>query len=128
DREARVQEFFFKAVAAMPEAEFILGGSGWQEHAPQFPNLRYLGHVYTRDHNQFNCSPLAVLNINRDSMARTGYSPPTRVFEAAGAGACLIMDRWDGAEQFVEPGREERFAWNGEEDSAHRKKPTRQRA
>jgi spore maturation protein CgeB len=26
-----------------------------------------------------------VLNINRDSMARYGFSPPTRVFEAAGA-------------------------------------------
>lgn len=119
DREARVQEFFFKAVAAMPEAEFILGGSGWEEHAPQFPNLRYLGHVYTRDHNQFNCSPLAVLNINRDSMAQTGYSPPTRVFEAAGAGACLIMDRWQGAETFLTPDKEVLLADNGDDVIQH---------
>ncbi len=115
DREARVHEFFFKAVRTLPEHSFILGGSGWENHAPQFPNLRYLGHVYTRDHNAFNCSPLAVLNINRDSMARTGFSPPTRVFEAAGAGACLIMDRWEGAEQFLEPEREVLLVGSGEE-------------
>jgi spore maturation protein CgeB len=39
-------------------------------------------------------------------MARTGFSPPTRVFEAAGAAACLITDAWTGVEHFFEPGRE----------------------
>jgi spore maturation protein CgeB len=47
-----------------------------------------------------------VLNINRDSMASTGFSPPTRVFEAAGAGACVITDAWAGIEQFFTPGEE----------------------
>ena len=70
------------------------------------PNVRYVGHVYTRDHNAFNCTPRAVLNVNRESMARYGFSPPTRVFEAAGAGACLITDAWEGIELFLEPGRE----------------------
>ena len=58
--------------------------------------LRYVGHVYTRDHNAFNCTPQAVLNVNRESMARYGFSPPTRVFEAAGCGACLITDAMGG--------------------------------
>ena len=70
------------------------------------PNVRYLGHVGTAEHNAFNCSARAVLNVNRASMAAYGFSPPTRVFEAAGAGACLITDAWDGVEQFLEPGRE----------------------
>ena len=128
DREARVHEFFFKAVQALPDEKFILGGSGWDSFAPQFDNLNYLGHVYTRDHNAFNCTPLAVLNINRDSMARTGFSPPTRVFEAAGAGACLIMDRWEGAEQFLEPGKEVLLATNGDEVITHLKNLTREKA
>ena len=128
DREARVREFFFKAVEALPDCSFILGGSGWDQHAPQYPNLRYLGHVYTRDHNPFNCSPLAVLNINRDSMAETGFSPPTRVFEAAGAGACLIMDRWRGAELFLEPDREVLLASSGEEVIAHLRELTPERS
>ncbi|MAM89747.1 MAG: hypothetical protein CME36_20805 [unclassified Hahellaceae] len=128
DREARVHDFFFKAVEAMPDSRFILGGSGWQEYAPQFDNLEYMGHVYTRDHNAFNCSPLAVLNINRESMARTGFSPATRVFEAAGAGACLIMDHWEGVEQFLMPGREVLVAHNGSDVVDHLRKLTPERA
>jgi spore maturation protein CgeB len=47
-----------------------------------------------------------VLNISRESMARYGFSPATRVFEAAGAGACTITDGWEGIGQFFEPERE----------------------
>ena len=78
-------------------------------------NVRYVGHVYTRDHNAFNRSPLAVLNISRESMARYGFSPATRVFEAAGAGACLITDAWEGIELFLEPGLEVLTAVNGDD-------------
>ena len=67
---------------------------------------RYIGHLYTADHNAFNASALAVLNVSRDSMAAYGYSPATRVFEAAGAGACIITDAWEGIAMFFEPGRE----------------------
>ena len=60
-----------------------------------------------------------VLNISRDSMARYGFSPATRVFEAAGAAACLITDAWVGIELFLEPGREVLVAANGDEVAAH---------
>jgi spore maturation protein CgeB len=106
DREARVREFFLEPARRLPHLRFVLGGSGWGENVDLPPNVHYVGHVYTRDHNAFNCSPSAVLNVNRDSMARFGWSPPTRVFEAAGAGACLVCDAWEGIEDFLEPGRE----------------------
>jgi spore maturation protein CgeB len=54
-------------------------------------------------HNQVNCSARMVLNVNRDSMAQLGYSPPTRIFEAAGAGSCVVTDRWNGVDQFFTP-------------------------
>ena len=44
-----------------------------------------------------------------------GFSPPTRLFEAAGAGGCLITDAWAGIEAFLEPGREVLVARNGDE-------------
>jgi spore maturation protein CgeB len=105
DREERAETFFFDVARRLPERSFVLGGSGWDADALP-PNVRHLGHVYTRDHNAFNCSPRAVLNVNRDSMARFGHSPATRVFEAAGAGACLVTDAFRGLERFLEPGRE----------------------
>ena len=119
DRESRVREFFFRPAAAQPEGTFLLGGNGWDPQAGAPPNVRLLGHIYSRDHNAFNCSPRAVININRDSMARTGFSPPTRVFEAAGAGACLIVDAWEGIELFLEPDEEVLLAHTGEEVAAH---------
>ena len=112
DREARVDRFFFEAARRAPDQYFLLGGSGWDASVPD--NVRRLGHVSTRDHNAFNCSARMVLNVNRDSMASVGWSPPTRVFEAAGAGACLIVDAWEGIEAFLEPGREVLVAEEGE--------------
>lgn len=105
DREARVEEFFLRAAAQRPELRFLLGGSGWDDKATP-SNVRRAGHVGTADHNAFFCSSRATLNINRDSMARYGFSPPTRIFEAAGAGACILTDSWTGIEQFLAPGEE----------------------
>jgi len=118
DREARVEEFFLRAASLLPQHRMLLGGSGWQDK--DMPaNIKYLGHVYTADHNAFNCTPRAVLNISRESMARYGFSPATRVFEAAGAAACLITDAWEGLEIFFEPGKEVLVARDGEEVAAH---------
>lgn len=114
DREKRVEEFFLKPAEIMKNHRFILGGSGWGDK-PLPANVKYVGHVYTKDHNAFNCTPKAVLNISRDSMARYGFSPATRVFEAAGAGACIITDYWEGIDNFLEPGREVLVAKNGGE-------------
>jgi spore maturation protein CgeB len=112
DREARVDAFFFAAAAAAPEQSFLLGGSGWDDK-PLPANVRRLGHVPTRDHNALNSSARCVLNISRESMALNGWSPATRVFEAAGAGACLITDAWQGIEMFLAPGREVLVAEDG---------------
>jgi spore maturation protein CgeB len=117
DREARVEEFFFRAVDALPQRSFLLGGSGWDDRVRE-ANLRYLGHVSTRDHNALNCSPLSVLNVSRESMAANGWSPATRVFEAAGAGACLISDAWEGIGDFLEPETEVLVAADGAEVAA----------
>lgn len=118
DREARVDEFFFSAAARLPDREFLLGGSGWQDRAMP-KNVRYAGHVYTADHNALNSTARAVLNISRESMARYGFSPATRVFEAAGAAACMITDSWEGIEKFLNPGEEILVARDGSEVAGH---------
>lgn len=126
DREARVEEFFLRA-AALSEGRFVLGGAGWGDK-PVPPNVARVGHVYTRDHNAFHASTRAVLNISRESMARYGFSPATRVFEAAGAGACIITDAWEGIELFLEPGAEVLVARDGAEVAAHAAALTPERA
>jgi spore maturation protein CgeB len=127
DREARVEEFFLKAAASLPERDVLIGGNGW-ETKPMPANVRHLGHVYTHQHNAFNCTPLAVLNVARDSMADIGFSPATRVFEAAGAAACLITDAWEGIELFLTPDEEVLVARDGTDVAEHVRALTPERA
>ncbi len=112
DREARVDAFFLTTARLLPKARFLLGGAGWESKSLP-DNVLRAGHVGTADHNAFFCSGSATLNINRDSMARYGFSPPTRVFEAAGAGACIITDTWEGIDLFLDPGSEVLTAADG---------------
>ena len=128
DREARVEEFF------LTPARAAAGAAASCSAAPAGTTSRCRrtcggsGHVYTHQHNAFNRSNLAVLNIARDSMAAIGFSPATRVFEAAGAGACLITDAWEGIELFLEPGEEMLVARDGQDVAEHLAALTPERA
>jgi spore maturation protein CgeB len=127
DREARVERFFLEPAAQLADKRFLLGGNGWDDK-PMSGNVRRIGHVGTNDHNAFNTSSLAVLNVARDSMAEVGFSPATRVFEAAGAGACLITDAWEGVELFLQPDEEVLVARDGQDVVDHLQALTPERA
>ena len=105
DREARVEEFFLHAAELSPQRRFLLGGEG-RGDKPMPAYVRYIGHVPAAGHNRVNCSAGMVMNINRASMAQAGFSPPTRVFEVAGGGTCLLCDDWPEIDDCFEPGKE----------------------
>jgi spore maturation protein CgeB len=127
DREQRIEQFFLEPPQFLPGRRFLLGGSGWNtRNLPD--NVEAIGHVPTRDHNAFNTSALAVLNVARDSMAAVGFSPATRVFEAAGAAACLITDAWKGIELFLTPNTEVLVARDGRDVADHLGNLTPERA
>lgn len=115
DREARVEEFFFRAATLCPEHRFLLGGEGWGWKTDMPANVTCLGHVSTARHNAVNASARLVLNIHRESMVQNGWSPATRMFEAAGAASCQVTDAWQGIEDFFAPGEEILVAASAEE-------------
>lgn len=127
DREERVEEFFLSVARTLPRRNFLFAGNGWGDK-PRSSNVSWIGHLGTGDHNAFNSSATAVLNISRASMASNGFSPATRVFEAAGAGACLITDAWEGIDHFFEPGKELLVAHSGEEVASILERLTPQQA
>ncbi len=127
DREGRVEQFFLGPAAALSARSFILGGSGWEGKSMP-ANVACLGHVPTALHNRFNSSPRAILNVARDSMAEIGFSPATRLFEVAGAAACLITDAWEGIEHFLTPDREVLVARDGTDVIEHLRTLTSARA
>ena len=100
--------FSLNRLLLYPNKRFLLAGNGWGDK-PKPNNVNYLGHLYCSAHNSFNRSSLAVLNVNRDSMAKYGFSPATRIFEAAGAGACLISDYWDWNRTVLRTGQRDPF-------------------
>lgn len=118
DREERVDEFFFRAARLAPQARFALGGEGWGDK-PMPGNVEWLGHVPTAQHNEVNGAARLVLNIHRESMAANGWSPATRMFEAAGAAACQVTDEWHGIEEFFEPNSEILVAADGAAVARH---------
>lgn len=126
-REAAVEEFFFKPAAGMANRKFLLAGNGWQDKAlPE--NAHYIQSIRSNEINAFNCSPLAVLNINPAEPPRARFSPPAPVFDAAGAGACLITEPWEGIEKFLEPDREVLVAKDAADVCAHLEGLTPERA
>src|SRR3546814_9609511 len=71
---------------------------------PQYPdidwpdNVERIDHVPPAAHADFYSSCRFSLNLTRQDMVRTGYSPSVRLFEAAACGSPIISDPWAGLE------------------------------
>lgn len=129
DREEQVERFFFRVARALPDRTFLLGGTGRGD--TRLPaNVRWLERVDPRERGAFDCTPLVVLDIGGSYGAEVGWYPAPRVFEAAGAGACIITDAWRGVEDFFAPDREILVADGAADVIAHLRDlgPTRRRS
>jgi len=118
DRQPRLQELLLHTAERRPRDRFLLAG-------PQYPpmdlpaNVRHIVHLYPREHAAFYSSTLATLNLTREAMRAYGWSPASRLFEAAACGACIITDTWPGLESVLEPGREVLLANSRADVEAH---------
>jgi spore maturation protein CgeB len=69
-------------------------------------NVSLHEHVPPQDHPAFYGSSRFTLNATRAAMARHGYCPSGRLFEAAACGTPVVSDDWAGLESFFTPGEE----------------------
>jgi spore maturation protein CgeB len=106
DRQDGVQRLFLEVAERLPDRRFVLGGALYEGAAAWPANVRYLPHVASSDHCAFFGSAGLSLNVTRAAMARWGFCPSGRLFEAAACGVAQISDDWDGLETFFAPGRE----------------------
>jgi spore maturation protein CgeB len=115
DRQAKLEQLFLDPARRAPQLRWLLCGSMYPE-VERFPsNVRYLTHLPPADHAAFFCSSRLTLNLTRETMARLGYCPSGRLFEAAACGAPLLSDWFEGLELFFEPEREIRLARSGDD-------------
>src|SRR5262249_14373227 len=69
----------------------------------QWPaNLQRFDHIAPHDHPAFYSSSRLTLNITRAEMARYGYCPSGRFFEAAACRTPIVSDWWEGLETFFD--------------------------
>jgi spore maturation protein CgeB len=106
DRQEALDQLFIQVARRLPQKRFILGGSKYPIDFPWRQNIWYVQHVAPSAHASFFCSSPLTLNITRGAMARMGYCPSGRLFEAAACGVAMLSDEWAGLDTFFEPGSE----------------------
>src|ERR1044071_1280050 len=106
DRQRILDELFIQVARQLPEQRFVIGGSKYPLDFPWQPNIWYVQHVPPSAHASFFSSSALTLNVTRGAMARMGYCPSGRLFEAAACGTAIVSDEWAGFETFFEPGVE----------------------
>lgn len=106
DRQADLEQLLCGPAQQLPLNNFIVAG-------PQYPttitwpsNVKRIIHLEPKFHPAFYSSSRFTLNLTRNLMKQTGYSPSVRLFEAAGCGATVISDLWAGLDTFFTPGEE----------------------
>lgn len=106
DRQAALDTLFLEPARRRPQSRFLIGGALYPQEFPWGANVYFVRHLPPGEHPAFFASSRATLNITRADMARMGWCPSGRLFEAAACGAPLLSDRWDGLDVFFTPGEE----------------------
>jgi spore maturation protein CgeB len=115
DRQARLQELLVEPARREAGKRFLLAGAQYPSDFPWTPNMVFLRHLAPPNHPAFYSSSRFTLNVTRRAMARMGYCPSGRLFEAAACGATILTDDWPGLGEFFRPGREIVLAGTTEE-------------
>jgi spore maturation protein CgeB len=106
DRQWVLASMLVEAARRLPDRVFLVGGAQYPHDFPWPPNTLFVRHVDPTDHRRFYGAAPLTLNITRASVARLGYCPPLRLFEAAACETAVVTDVWEGVETFFAPGEE----------------------
>ena len=106
DRQGQLDKLFLQPARSSPQKRFLIGGALYPSNFPWSENVFFVPHVPPPEHPAFYSSSKLTLSVTRGAMAKMGYCPSGRLFEAAACGTPVISDDWEGLEHFFEPGRE----------------------
>lgn len=112
DRQTMLQELFVSPARLRPGLKFLIGGAQYPDHSPWSSNVFFVHHLPPQEHAAFFSSSRLTLNVTREPMARMGWCPSGRLFEAAACGAAVLSDEWCGLDDFYTPGQQVLVAHN----------------
>jgi spore maturation protein CgeB len=105
-RQPLLERLLIEPARQLPERRFAIVGAQYPSAVRWPDNVEHIEHLAPDRHSEFYCSQAYTLNLTRPDMARAGFSPSVRLFEAAACGVPVISDYWPGLETFFEPGKE----------------------
>jgi spore maturation protein CgeB len=106
DRQEKLEALFLTPARRMPERRFLIAGAMYPPSFNWSNNLYFVHHISPPDHPAFYSSSRLTLNVTRRAMARMGYCPSGRLFEAAACATPILSDYWEGLEDFFAPKKE----------------------
>jgi spore maturation protein CgeB len=106
DRQAMLEELFVAPARLRPQDKFLIGGAQYPDSFPWSDNVYFVRHLPPQEHAAFFSSSRLTLNVTREPMARMGWCPSGRLFEAAACGAAVLSDEWCGLDDFYTPGEQ----------------------
>ena len=118
DRQPALERLLVQPARALASERFIIGGAQYPQDFPWSDNIWFVRHVPPPDHAAFYASGRLTLNVTRAAMARMGWCPSGRLFEAAACGVPILSDDWPGLDTFFAPGEEILLASTTEQATA----------
>lgn len=106
DRQAALDALFLEPARRQHHHTFVLGGSQYPDEVAWPANVIRHDHVPPPVHPAFYCSSPLTVNVTRGPMAKLGYCPSGRLFEAAACGVPVLSDTWEGLDTFFAIGDE----------------------
>jgi spore maturation protein CgeB len=103
DRQPALERLLVEVARRRAHERFVIGGAQYPLDFPWASNIYFVQHLPPADHRAFYASSRLTLNVTRAAMARMGYCPSGRLFEAAACGVPVVTDRWEGLEHFFTP-------------------------
>ena len=100
DRQEALGRLLLEPARARAERRFVIGGAQYPADFPWSDNIHFVRHLPPGEHPAFFSSSRLTLNITRGAMARMGFCPSGRLFEAACCGTPIVTDAWEGLETF----------------------------
>jgi len=106
DRQQAVLKFLIRPAQEKPAMRILIAGAQYPHEFPWSANTYFVRHLPPSEHPAFFSSSRITLNVTRGAMARLGWCPSGRMFEAAACGTPVLSDCWEGIGQFFRPGQE----------------------
>jgi spore maturation protein CgeB len=115
DRQPIVDRLLIEPARRWRAGRFVVAGPQYPRNIRWPQNVSRVQHLAPPKHAGFYSAQRFALNATRQDMARAGWSPSVRLFEAAACATPVISDGWAGLEEFFAPGREILVARSTEE-------------